>query len=79
MLCLSIYDSTVPQIVFHCFIISPILILTTNPTPIDNYLTFSDPESLSGVVAREDDTFFGPIIVSEAMASTLLYNIVKYM
>ena len=39
---------------------------TPTPTPpAEDFLTFRDPEDLPGVVARQDDTFFGPIYVSE--------------
>ena len=59
------YNITVPQILSPCYILSPLLILTPHPIPTDGYLTFSDPDSLSGVVPSLDDTFFGPINVSE--------------
>ena len=50
---------TVPQNIIA------MLTATANPTATGTFLTFSDPDSLTGVVAREDDTFFGPIDVSE--------------
>ena len=55
---IAIMDSTM-SLSMHCTLSSNTCI------PKDNFLTFSNPGTLSGVVASLDDTFHGPIVVTE--------------